>query len=155
MKPRIWLGAALAIVAIGSAAWSRPSPTSVGADASLASDVRTAMPAAVVSVLRRSCFDCHSENTRWPWYARLPVASHLIEADVRDGRAQLNWSHWAEYNPFDRADILDKACDRVSTGQMPPWRYRILHPDAQVTATDVRELCNWTEHEAARLTQGR
>ena len=154
MKPARLLLVAFAILAIGSAARSRPSLSTVNSHASLASDVRTPVPAPVVSVLRRACFDCHSEETRWPWYARLPVASHLIERDVTDGRAQLNWSRWAEYNPFDRADILDKACDLVSKEMMPPWRYRILHSDAHVTSTEVADLCAWTRLEASRLTQG-
>src|SRR5262249_27725957 len=131
----------------------RPSLSTMNPDATLASDVRTPVPAPVLSVLRRACFDCHSNETRWPWYARLPLASHLIERDVQDGRAQLNWSHWAEYNPFDRAGILDKACELVSMKQMPPWRYWILHPDAQLTSNEIADLCAWTRLEASHLTQ--
>ena len=154
MKPQRWLVAVLTLVAIGAAARSLPSPSSAGTNAPVALDVRTPVPAPVTSVLRRACFDCHSEQTRWPWYAQLPIASHLIARDVRDARAQLDWSHWAEYNAFDRADILDKACELVSTRHMPPWRYRVLHTDAQLTATEISEFCRWTHDEAARLTQG-
>ena len=154
MKPARLLLVALAILAIGSAARSLPSASTVDANPSLALNVRTPVPARVVSLLRRACFDCHSDETRWPWYAHLPVASHLIERDVQDGRAQLNWSHWAEYNPFDRAGILDKACELASMKDMPPWRYRILHPEAQLTATEIADLCAWTRLEASRLTQG-
>jgi hypothetical protein len=154
MKPRKWLVAALAIFAIfaiGSSARSRPSPAHV---ATVAFDARTPVPAPIASLLRRACFDCHSEETRWPWYTQLPLASHLIERDVNEGRAQLNWSRWAEYNPFDRAGILDKACELASTKAMPPWRYRVLHSEAQLTSSEVAALCKWTEHEANRLTQG-
>ena len=107
-----------------------------------------------MSVLRRACFDCHSDETRWPWYAQLPVASHLIERDVRDGRGQLNWSRWEQYNPFDRAGMLDKVCELASMRSMPPWQYRLLHAEARVTATEISELCAWTEREAARLVHG-
>jgi Haem-binding domain len=145
----------LTIVAIGSVALPRPRLTGAhAADPSVALNVRTPVPVPVMSMLRRACFDCHSDETRWPWYARLPVASHLIERDVHDGRGQLNWSHWEEYNPFDRADMVAKVCELASVKIMPPWQYRMLHPDARLSARDVRELCDWTQHEATRLTQG-
>ena len=148
------LVAALVMLAIGSAALSRPHQPVDGADPSTSLNVRTPVPAPVMSSLRNACFDCHSDETRWPWYADLPVASHLIEGDVTAGRGQLNLSRWTQYNPFDRADLLDKICERASTGKMPPWQYRMLHSEARLTAPDIRALCDWSEREAARLVQG-
>jgi cytochrome c len=107
-----------------------------------------------MSTLRRACFDCHSDETRWPWYAAVPVASHLIERDVTEARGQLNLSRWTKYNPFDRADMLDKMCQLASRGTMPPWQYRMMHRQARLSATDVSTLCGWTQSEAARLVQG-
>ena len=144
---------ALVILAIGSAARSRPhQPVAGVANRSTSVNVHTPVP--VMSSLRRACFDCHSDETRWPWYAALPVASHLIERDVTAGRGQLNLSRWTQYNPFERADLLDKICEKASTGQMPPWQYRLLHSEARLSAPDVIALCDWSEHEAARLVQG-
>jgi len=107
-----------------------------------------------MSTLRRACFDCHSDETRWPWYATLPLASHLIERDVTEARAQLNLSRWMQYNPFDRADLLDKMCQRASIGTMPPWQYRMMHSEARLSVTDVVTLCAWSQDEATRLVQG-
>ena len=146
--------AALVIVAIGSAARSHPEHGVVGADPSAALNVQTPVPAPVMSTLRRACFDCHSDETRWPWYAALPVASHLIESDVTEGRGLLNLSRWTQYNAFDRADMLDKICERASTGKMPPWQYRIMHSEARLSPTDIAGLCDWSQREAARLVQG-
>ena len=153
---RLWrvLVAALVMVAIGSAARSHPEHAIVGADPSASLNVRTPVPAPVMSTLRRACFDCHSDGTRWPWYAGVPLASHLIERDVTDGRAQLNLSRWTQYNPFDRADLLDKMCQRASSGTMPPWQYRLMHFESRLSATDVAILCAWSEDEATRLVQG-
>jgi hypothetical protein len=142
------------MVAIGSAARSRPNQPVVAADRSISLNVRTPVPAPVMSTLRRACFDCHSDETRWPWYAKLPVASHLIESDVTEGRSQLNLSRWTQYNPFDRADMLDKICQKAATGKMPPWQYGMLHPEARLSATDVTALCDWSQHEATRLVEG-
>ena len=153
---RLWrvLVAVLAMLAIGSAARSRPHEMVVAADPSSSLTVRTPVPAIVMSTLRGACFDCHSDETRWPWYAALPIASHLIERDVTEGRGQLNLSRWTQYNPFDRADMLDKICQRISNGAMPPWQYRVMHSDARLSRTDIRALCEWSQQEAERLVQG-
>jgi Haem-binding domain len=146
--------AALVIVAIGSVARSRQQQAVVGADPSIALNLRSPVSAPVLSTLRRACADCHSDATRWPWYAALPVVSHLVTRDVTQGRGQLNLSRWTEYNPFDRADLLDKMCQLPSSGKMPPWQYRLMHPDARLSATDIAALCAWTRDEAARLVEG-
>jgi hypothetical protein len=154
MRLRRPVGAALVIVAITWAARSRPAPPPTGVDPSASLNHRTPVPAAVMVTLRGACFDCHSDETRRPWYAALPVASHLIERDVAEARGQLNLSRWTQYNPFDRADMLDKMCQLASSGTMPPWRYRIIHPGARLSRTDVAALCAWSQDEAARLVQG-
>jgi hypothetical protein len=152
---RLWraLVAALVMVAIGSVVRSRPHQAVVGADPLVSLNTQTTVPAPVMSTLRRACFDCHSDQTRWPWYADLPVASHLIARDVSEGRGQLNLSRWEQYHPFDRADMLDKICERASSGNMPPWPYRMMHSEARLAATDITALCAWSEHEAARLVE--
>jgi hypothetical protein len=153
VRSRRLLVAAAVVLVIGSAAGSRPQPLELGSDAPAAITLGTPVPTGVMSTLQRACFDCHSDHTRWPWYARLPVASHLIERDVTQGRRQLNWSHWAEYNPFTRVDTLDKVCELASTGKMPPWQYQLVHGDARLSTRDVTELCAWAQQEAARLLE--
>ena len=124
------------------------------ADPSLGLGARAVVPAAVMSTFRRACFDCHSNETRWPWYSRLPIASWLIERDVKTGRSQLNFSRWAEDNRFARAELLDWVCERVSAGEMPLRQYLMLHGDARLSKTDVDGLCEWSRSEATRLVQG-
>jgi hypothetical protein len=146
--------AALVLVAIGSAARALSHQGRTGADPSTVFNLRPAVPDPVLSTLRRACFDCHSEATRWPWYATLPLVSRVIERDVTEARGQLNLSRWIDYNEFDRADMLDKMCELASRRKMPPWQYRLMHPGARLSATEVSALCAWTRDEAARLTQG-
>jgi hypothetical protein len=140
------------IVAI--AGWSSPGPVAPTADPSLALDAHNRVPAQVMTLLRRGCFDCHSNDTRWPWYSRVPPVSWLVLRDVERGRGQVNFSRWGQYNPFDRADILDKACDLASKREMPLWPYRLMHPEARLSDTDVATLCHWSRTEAARLVNG-
>ena len=153
MRVREVIAAALVIVAMGLAARPRPRPSATVADLSPDSEMQVHAPAPVMSLLRRACFDCHSDKTRWPWYAALPLASHFVERDVAAGRGQLNWSQWEHYNPFDRAGLLDKACELASMHTMPPRPYRIMHAEARLSAADVSELCAWTRVEAMRLVQ--
>ena len=112
------------------------------------------VPPPVLSTLRRACFDCHSDNTRWPWYSTLPGAFWLMRNDVSRGRGQLNFSRWSQYNRFDRADLLDKVCEKATTRDMPLWQYRILHRDARLDDPEVAALCAWGREEAARQAGG-
>lgn len=153
MRDRRRLLIAVALVMIGCAAWLRPGQAVAGTGASAALKLGTAMPAPVMSTLQRACLDCHSDATRWPWYAAVPMVSHLITRDVTEGRRQLNLSRWTQYNAFTRADLLDHMCDMATRGAMPPFPYRLVHRDARLSAVDVGALCSWTRDEAARLVE--
>ncbi len=154
MRRRRTILAGLLILVVGISAWLRPDLTPRPADPALALDARARVPPPVLSLLRRACFDCHSNETRWPWYAFVPPASWLVAHDVKEGRGQLNLSRWGEYNPFDRADLLDEMCELVSAGEMPLWQYRLLHDEARLTDAERTALCEWTAAEATRLEQG-
>ena len=108
MTRRTRTAAGLLISLVGIAAWAHPDMTALHADPSLALGARTPVPPRVLSTLRQSCFDCHSNETRWPPYSKVPIASWLIAMDVKKGRGQLNFSQWGFYDAFDRADMLDK-----------------------------------------------
>lgn len=153
MRRRRRLLLAVSIVAVGGAAWLRPHESVAGAGGSAGLNLQTPVPAAVMSTLQRACLDCHSDATRWPWYAAVPVVSHLIARDVTEGRGRLNLSRWTQYNAFTRADLLDHMCDRARRGEMPPFPYRVVHRDARLSAADVAGLCSWSDDEAARLVQ--
>jgi hypothetical protein len=144
----------LAILAIASAAPSRSPHADAHADPAAALNVRAHVPEHVMSTIRGACFDCHSNETRSPWYSALPFAARRIERDVSEGRGQVNFSRWGQYNPFDRADMLDKVCELAASHKMPPLPYRLLHSAARLSETEVAGLCAWSRGEATRLVQG-
>lgn len=159
MAKRGWLrGSALAALVValmaGGVAWLGPLPSRATADPKVALGAGNPVPAPVMSVLRRGCFDCHSDETRWPWYARIPPSSWLVLKDVERGRAQINFSRWGLYNPFDQADLLDKVCELASKRKMPLLPYRLMHAEARLADSDIATLCAWTAKEAARLVNG-
>jgi hypothetical protein len=111
------------------------------------------LPAEVASVLARSCFDCHSNATRWPWYSQVAPISWGVADDVHSGRRALNFSEWGAYTAKKRARTLETMCDEVREGGMPLTMYRTMHPGARLSAGQVQRVCDWTKTEIARLGQ--
>jgi hypothetical protein len=97
-------------------------------------------------IISRACRDCHTDQTQWPWYSRLPLVSLLIEHDVKKGREHLNFSTWAanQSHPPTR-NQLQEVCDAVSDNEMPPRSYRILHPDSRLSSQDIDAFCDWAD----------
>ena len=154
MRPVRVVIVGLALLAIASVVRAQFRQPDEVVDPAYGLSARAAVPAAVMATIRRACFDCHSNETRWPWYSKIPIASWLLERDVKEARGQLNFSRWAQYNPFDRAGLLDKVCELATAGKMPLPRYLMLHDEARLSQTEISQLCAWTQNEATRLVQG-
>jgi hypothetical protein len=101
--------------------------------------------------LSRACADCHSNQTRWPWYSRLAPLSWAMADDVHRGRRELNFSRWREYDREEKAHLLKEAKDLVMNGHMPPGRYKLLQPSARLSESEIAELTNWFEQERSRV----
>ncbi len=118
--------------------------------------IETAMkvPAGVQGILRRSCYDCHSYETRWPWYSAVTPVSGRMEQDVRRARAVMNFSEWAitaGASPARAAATLNAACAAVQTGVMPKPGYRLIHPEARLSPAEVDAFCEWVHSQASEL----
>lgn len=110
-------------------------------------------PDAVRSVVRRACYDCHSNETTWPWYGRVAPVSWLVVRDVKRGRRHLNFSAWTDYtsDPETGKKKLRQIAKEVSGGDMPLWYYLPLHPEARLTADERTLVTSWARGEAARI----
>lgn len=84
---------------------------------------------------RAACFDCHSNETAWPWYSHVAPISWLVQHDVDEGRAALNFSNWDR--PQEEADEASRS---ASEGEMPPWAYTLTHVEARLDADQRRQL---------------
>ncbi len=84
---------------------------------------------------RRACFDCHSNETVWPWYSNVAPVSWLIQRDVDEGRQKLNFSEWNRPQ-----DELDEITEVIREGEMPPMYYVLLHPQAKLSQTEKEAL---------------
>jgi len=100
-------------------------------------------PDDVLSVLRQSCFNCHSHETQWPWYSHVAPVSWLVAHDVNEARGTMNFSNWAQYDAKERADHFKEIWDEVEDGGMPPWYYLLMHREARLSDRDKQVLHDW------------
>ena len=94
----------------------------------------------VERILRRACFDCHSNETIWPPQAYVAPFSWLVAHDVKEGRAELNFSDWG---PKQAQTVAKKLAREVEKGEMPPFLYVIAHPEAKLGKDDKARLSSW------------
>ena len=100
-------------------------------------------PANVRAVLRRACYDCHSNETAWPWYSHVAPVSFLIARDVNAGREELNFSTWNRMATRDQVKKLKESWENVAEEEMPPWFYLPMHRDAVLSTQDRAALRAW------------
>jgi hypothetical protein len=84
----------------------------------------------------RACFDCHSNETRWPWYSNVAPVSWFVQRDVDEGRVSLNFSEWGA----GRYEELDEIGEVVQEGEMPPQQFLITHPEARLSSSEKEQL---------------
>jgi hypothetical protein len=101
-------------------------------------------PAEVESVLRRACYDCHSNETNWPWYSHLAPISWLTAHDVHEGRDALNFSTWSALDRRAQLEAIGKSWEEVQDHDMPPWYYLPLHWNAHLSSEDRAVVRGWS-----------
>jgi hypothetical protein len=147
-----WVAIVLAVIFAGMQ-FIRPARTNPPVDESRTIQAQAHVAPETAAILDRSCNDCHSNQTRWPWYTNVAPVSWFVIGHVNDGRRQMNFSDWAQYSTDDQQGYLKKICREVKSGGMPLPSYLWLHHEAKLSSEDVRVLCDWTSTESQRLTQ--
>lgn len=105
----------------------------------------------VLAVFRRSCADCHSDATRYPWYSYVAPVSMLIAKDVVRGRERLNFSRWNEYSPVRQQRLLSEIANQVKDREMPLRVYTWMHRNAVLSDAEIGDVFKWTQAERLRL----
>jgi len=108
-------------------------------------------PPQIAALLRAACYDCHSYETKWPWYSRVAPMSWLIASDVTDGRAHVNFSDWPHDHPDWAARRWEDISEELGYKEMPPAKYTLMHPEARLTDGQRKELIQWADAETGRL----
>src|SRR5437870_8365382 len=151
MKALKVTGIVLIVVFLGMQA-VRPARTNPPIDESQTINAKTQMTPDVASILDRSCRDCHTNKTVWPWYTNIAPVSWWLSNHVNDGRRSLNMSEWAKLDQNRQDRKLRQICDEVQDGVMPLSSYTPMHPAAKLSDQDKKTICSWSESERARLS---
>ena len=118
----------------------RPDRTNPPIDATRTTAAHLGTTNAAVAILDRSCGDCHSNMTVWPWYTHVAPASWLMSYGVREGRKAVNFSEWAGYPADQQRILLALSCQDATEGKMP-GPYALLRPETRLTPLDIDTLC--------------
>lgn len=140
LLPKVMLGLGAVVVLAQLARPSMENPPVTG-------DIQA--PADVHAVLKRSCYDCHSNETKWPWYSQVVPFSWLVAHDVNDGRKHLNFSEWESYEAGRKLKKLKEIEEEVGEGEMPMAIYVTLHGDAKLTEAEKTSIVEWARRAGA------
>src|SRR5580704_7335779 len=104
------------------------------------------VPEDVYTALLRSCGDCHSNRTQWPWYSHLAPVSWVITDDVNQGRRHMNFEDWeALRDPKQANDRLTGICEEIQKKGVPPFSYRVMHKDIVLKQNEIAAICAWSQ----------
>ncbi len=109
------------------------------------------VPENIASMLRSACYDCHSNETVYPWYANIAPVKWWLYDHINEGREDLNFSEWNSFSKSDKAEMLDDISTEVSEGEMPLKSYPLTHPGAKLSDADREALTDWAEEYMEQL----
>jgi len=130
----------------------RPARSNPPVDESQTIEARTQMTPQVKAIFERSCNDCHSNKTVWPWYTNVAPISWWIVGHINEARQLMNLSEWGKLDRDRQDRKLRQICDEVTDGGMPLPSYLPMHPKAKLSDQDKKTLCDWTAAERQRLS---
>ena len=107
--------------------------------------------AEVSSLLKAACYDCHSTEVTYPWYASVAPVSFWINEHIADGSRHLNFSEWATYSPKRKHHKLEEIYEEVEESEMPLDSYTWIHSEARLTQEQVDLLVTWAKSEMQKI----
>lgn len=114
-------------------------------------EASTQVPENVEGILTRSCADCHSNKTNYPWYSKIQPSANFLAGHISEGRRELNFSVFNTYEARKKSRKLEEMCEQVQSREMPLPSYLWIHRSAKLSDDEIKTLCDWTESERARL----
>ena len=104
-------------------------------------------------ILRKACYDCHSNETRFPWYSNIAPVSLIINHHVEDGRKNLNFSTWNQYTEDRKRQHLEDIAHEIKENSMPPYSYTFIHEDAKLNEVEQQSIYRWAREVADFLDE--
>ncbi len=109
---------------------------------------QSAIPMEIRSMIKNSCYDCHSHETTYPWYSEVAPVSWFVNHHVEEGREELNFSQWTDYSSERQAHKLEECAEEIEEGEMPLSAYVLFHNEAKLSHEDGEKLMNWMKNQA-------
>ncbi len=109
------------------------------------------VPDTLASFLLNSCYDCHSNHTRYPWYSNVAPMSWYLDRHIEEGKAHLNFSSWGNMDKAQKVTQLDQICEEITNGAMPLKSYLLIHRSSKLSEQDIQAICKWAESEALKI----
>lgn len=108
----------------------------------------TQAPTEIATMIKTSCYDCHSHETQYPWYSNVAPVSWILKNHIDEGREHLNFSKWGTPQAFGEGEegsgeALEEIVETLQKGEMPLWDYKLMHPAAQLSETQKTQLITW------------
>jgi len=101
------------------------------------------VPKNIETILRTSCYDCHSNNTNYPWYSNIQPARFFMESHINEGKENLNFNEWGNYSGRKQKNKLDRIAKQIKSNEMPLASYTLIHKNATLSATQKKEVLDW------------
>jgi hypothetical protein len=116
-------------------------------------DPQQGIPCDIGKMIKTSCYDCHSNNTAYPWYGRVAPVSWLLSGHIADGKQELNFSDWGDLSSRKRINAMHDICEVITEGSMPLKGYTLIHRETRLSQSQIDRICQWTRDESQRLLE--
>lgn len=113
------------------------------------------VPTNVAGILKTSCYDCHSNNTRYPWYAKVQLIGWLLAKHIKDGKKELNFDEFSTYSHIRQLSKLKSILNSIKDGSMPLSSYILLHSNVKLSEESKALLIQWTTKTVDNLSKSR
>ena len=151
MKKKKWIISAVILALIIISQFFQPKKNQSGFNQELDFFSFVNAPEKLKEKIIVSCYDCHSNNTNYPWYGRITPVSYWISFHVIKGKDELNFSEWAEVKLKRKKRKLRYICEEMQDRKMPLKSYILMHKEAACTQEEIDEICDWIETEVALI----
>ena len=103
------------------------------------------VPTDVIMLMKNACYDCHSMETKYPWYSYVAPVKWLVKSDILEARHHVNFTEWSDYTVKAKVKKLDDIHEEVKKGDMPPSDFVLMHPLARLSEADRQKIVNWSD----------
>jgi hypothetical protein len=112
-----------------------------------------AVPEHIQTILSNSCYDCHSNNSRYPWYSKIQPVAWILQRHINNGKHELNFSEFGNYNTRRQRSKLKDIANSLKEDMMPLFSYKVLHRDATLSQAEKSLIMDWMQNKADSLSK--